>query len=64
MTSMLGSKGELSFILVFNKLFELWSTREVEDVQSVLGKSVLMFELQVVEEIRYKMLSAVDGCVK
>lgn len=55
---------ELSFILVFNKLFGLCSMQEVEDVQKVLGKSVLMFELQVVEEIRYKTLSAVDGCVK
>lgn len=54
----MGSKGELSFILVFNKLLD-W---EVEDVQRVLGKSVLLFELRVVEEMWFKTLSAVDGC--
>lgn len=57
-TSMMGSKGKLSFILVFNKLLD-W---EVEDVQRVLGKSVLLFELWVVEEMWFKTLSAVDGC--
>jgi len=41
------AKGELSFIFVFNKLLD-W---EVEDVQKVLGKSVLTFELRVVEEM-------------
>lgn len=45
MTFMMGSKGELSFIV--NKLLD----SEVEDVHRILGKSVLMSELRVVEEM-------------